>query len=175
LKIKININLLVHILIKTIFLIKLSQEEINIPTSNECINRFLEDKNLIIASNRGPIEFFYEDNGKIGMKIGAGGIVPTLLPFMEKKGGTWVASAMSDADIEMAGRFPENRIPVPLEEPKLNVQLVILDKEKYNEFYNSFHNPFLWFIYHYLWNLTYTPEIDDSLHHAWQSYQYVNQ
>ncbi len=109
------------------------------------------------------------------MKIGAGGIVPTLLPFMEKTGGTWVASAMNDADIEMAGRFPGNRIPVPLKEPKLNVQLVILDQKKYNEFYNSFHNPFLWFIYHYLWNLAYTPEIDDSIHNAWQSYQYVNQ
>ena len=108
------------------------------------------------------------------MKVGAGGIVPTLLPFMEKTGGTWVASAMTDADIEMAGRFPKNRIPVPLEEPKLNVQLIVLNKEKYNEFYNSFHNPFLWFIHHYLWNLIYTPEIDDSLHQAWQSYQYVN-
>ncbi|WP_331275708.1 trehalose-6-phosphate synthase [Methanobacterium veterum] len=146
-----------------------------IPALDECINRFLEDKNLIIASNRSPVEFFYEDNDEIGMKIGAGGIVPTLLPFMEKNGGTWVASAMTDADMEMAGRFPENKIPIPLEEPRLNVQLIRLDREKYNEFYNSFHNPFLWFIYHYLWNLTYTPEIDDSLHHAWQSYQYVNQ
>ncbi len=109
------------------------------------------------------------------MKIGAGGIVPALLPFMEKTGGTWIASAMNDADIEMAGKFPESRIPVPLKKPKLNVQLIILNKEKYSEFYNSFHNPFLWFIHHYLWNLTYTPEIDDGLHHAWQSYQYVNQ
>ena len=109
------------------------------------------------------------------MKMGAGGIIPALLPFMEKTGGTWVASAMNDADIEMAGRFSKNRIPVPLKKPEINVQLIILNKEKYNEFYNSFHNPFLWFIYHYLWNLTYTPEIDDSLHHAWQSYQYVNQ
>ncbi|WP_255360694.1 trehalose-6-phosphate synthase [Methanobacterium sp. A39] len=128
-----------------------------------------------MASNRGPIEFFYDVKCRIEMKIGAGGIVPTLLPFMEKTGGTWVASAMTNADMEMAGRFPENRIPFPLEKPKLNVQFIMLDKEKYYEFYNSFHNPFLWFIHHYLWNLTYTPEIDDSLHHAWQSYQYVNQ
>ncbi|MEL7671916.1 trehalose-6-phosphate synthase [Methanobacterium sp.] len=128
-----------------------------------------------MASNRGPVEFFYEDNDKIGMKIGAGGIVPTLLPFMEKNGGTWVASAMTDADIEMAGRFPGNKIPIPLEEPMLNVQLIRLDKEKYNEFYNTFNNSFLWFIHHYLLNLTYTPEIDECIHQAWQSYQYVNQ
>ena len=94
---------------------------------------------------------------------------------MEKTGGTWVASAMTDADIDMVGRFPENRIPFPLEKPKLNVQLIILDKEKYNEFYNSFHNPFIAFIHHYLWNLTYAPEIDDNIHQAWASYQYVNQ
>ena len=164
-------------LIRTLWggrLIKLHKGEINIRKSYDQINRFLEDKNLIIASNRGPVEFFYEDNGKIDMKVGAGGIVPTLLPFMEKTGGTWVASAMTDADNEMAGRFRENRIPVPLEKPKLNVQFMVLDKQKYYEFYNSFNNPFLWFIHHYLWNLTYTPEIDDNTHSAWQSYQYVN-
>lgn len=151
------------------------QEEIYILNLDDDINQFLKDKNLIIASNRGPIEFFYEDDNKIGMKIGAGGLVPTLLPFMEKTGGTWVASAMTDADRKMACKYSKNRIPVPLKNPKFTVQLIISEEKKYNEFYNIFHNLILWFIHHYLWNLTYTPEINDDIHQAWKSYQYVNQ
>lgn len=109
------------------------------------------------------------------MKTGAGGIVPALAPIMENIGGTWISSTMNDADIEMARRFPQNRIPIPLENPKFNVHLLIFNKKKYDEFYNKFHNPLLWFIHHYLWNLAEKPEIDDSIHQAWKSYQYVNQ
>ncbi len=164
-----------YILIKVILLIKSLQEEPHIPNSHENTDQFLKNKNLIIASNRGPIEFFHEDNGKIGMKTGAGGMVPALVPVIEKVGGTWIASAMNKADIEMASQFSENRIPVPLESPEFTVQLIILDKEKYNEFYNTFNNSLLWYIHHYLWNLTYKPEINEDIHKAWQSYQYVNQ
>ena len=42
---------------------------------------FLKDKNLIVASNRGPVEFHVK-NGEFEMKRGAGGLVSTLLPFM---------------------------------------------------------------------------------------------
>ncbi len=73
--------------------------EIQIQTSMNQLEIFLNDKTLIVASNRGPIEFFYEDNGKIGMKTGAGGIVPTLVPVLENVGGTWIASAMNEAQI----------------------------------------------------------------------------
>ncbi len=109
------------------------------------------------------------------MKMGAGGLVQALLPIMEKTGGTWIASAMTDADIEIAEKYPENRIPIPHDNPKFWATLIRLDKKKYYEHYNILNNPLLWFIYHYMWNLAYTPEIDDTIHKAWQSYQYVNQ
>lgn len=149
------------------------QEEVKIPSSDENIDKFLKNKNLIIASNRGPVEFFYDDNNNTRMKTGAGGLVSTLIPLIKKTKGTWIASAMTSANIEIAGKFPGNKIPVPPKNPEFNVQLIVLDKKKYDEFYNTFNNSFLWFIYHYLLNLTYTP--DGDLHHAWQSYQYVNQ
>ncbi len=149
--------------------------ENKIQTSKKQYELFLKDKNFIVASNRGPIEFFYENSGKIGMKPGAGGIVPTLVPVMENVGGTWIASALNDADIEMARKFKDNKIPVPLENPNFHVPLLILDQKKYNEFYNKFHNPLLWFIYHYMWNLPETPEISEEIHESWRSYEYVNQ
>ena len=109
------------------------------------------------------------------MKTGAGGLVPTLIPVIKKVNGTWIASAMTATDREVAQRFRENKIPVPKDNPKFWVPLIIFDSAKYNEFYNFLHNPLLWFIHHYMWNLAYTPEIDDYAHKAWQSYEYVNQ
>ena len=87
------------------------------------------------------------------MKKGAGGLVSTLLPIMEISGGIWIASAMNDADIEIASKFPGNTLPVPLKNPKFRVHLIKLNKEKYNEFYNTFSNSLLWFTHHQLWNL----------------------
>ncbi len=44
------------------------------------ILEFLKDKNLIVVSNRGPIEFQH-NHDHIIMKRGAGGLVSTLMPL----------------------------------------------------------------------------------------------
>lgn len=129
---------------------------------------------MIIASNRGPVEFFRESGAKIGMKKGAGGIVPTLFPIMENVGGIWIASAMNNTDMEMANKYPDG-ISISSKNPKFKLQLIDLNREKYDAFYNTFINPLLWFIHHYMWDLANKPKIDEEVHKAWQSYEYVNQ
>ncbi len=74
----------------------------------------------------------------------------------------------------MASKYPKNKIPVPLKNPKFHVPLIILDKKKYNEFYNTFSNSILWFMHHQLWDLDDKPQINDDAHQAWLSYEYVN-
>jgi trehalose 6-phosphate synthase len=54
---------------------------------------FLKDKEIIVASNRGPVLFKRDDRGKIELIRGAGGIVGSMIPFMQKTRGTWVSSA----------------------------------------------------------------------------------
>ena len=76
------------------------------------ILEFLKDKNLIVVSNRGPVEFQKQEN-QIMMKRGSGGLVSTLLPLMEALNGTWIASAMTLEDAAVAGRYMENRVPIP--------------------------------------------------------------
>ncbi len=150
-------------------------EEVIIQDLDNDLNKFLENKNLIVASNRGPIEFYRGSDEKIEMKTGAGGMIPTLLPIIEKTKGTWVASAMNDVDIEMAEKYSQNRISVPENNPKFYVSLIIHDLKTYNEFYNMINNPLIWFIHHYMWNLPSTPKIDQDVHNAWKSYENVNQ
>ena len=76
----------------------------NYPHEKEILE-FLKDKNLIVVSNRGPIEFQH-NNDDIKMKRGAGGLVSTLMPLMETLNGVWIASAMTLGDVVEAARFP---------------------------------------------------------------------
>lgn len=142
--------------------------------TREEIKKFVMDKNLIVASNRGPVEF-YLNNGKIEMKRGAGGLVSTLLPFMSEVDGTWVASAMTDGDREVAEKHEKCLVPVPEENPDFCVSFVVVDQEIYKDYYSVISNPLLWFVQHYMWNTPYVPVIDDKMHKAWHdSYVYVN-
>jgi len=144
--------------------------------SQNQIEKFLEDKHLIVASNRGPVEFYKGNDEKIEMRRGAGGLVSTLLPIMETVNGTWIASAMSYEDAVIAHKYPDKRVPVPMDDPKFWVPFVVVDKEKrYEKYYSVISNPLLWFVQHYMWNPPYTPEIDDKIHEAWhEGYVYVN-
>lgn len=109
------------------------------------------------------------------MRRGAGGLVSTLLPIMERVNGTWIASAMSCEDAKVAKKFPDNRVPVPEDDPSFWVPFVVVDQKIYERYYSMISNPLLWFVQHYMWNPPYTPEIDDRIHEAWQNgYVYVN-
>lgn len=139
------------------------------------ILEFLKDKNFIVVSNRGPVEFYKYDR-ELEMKRGSGGLVSTLLPLMEALNGVWIASAMTQGDMEIAERFPDNRVPIPEEDPLFWVPFVVVDPERYEYYYSTISNPLLWFVQHYMWNSPYTPDIDDKIHKAWnEGYKYVNQ
>lgn len=146
----------------------------NSPNQNSNILEFLKDKNLIVVSNRGPVEF-HKKNSTVEMKRGAGGLVSTLLPIMETLNGVWIASAMTSGDVEVAKRFPDNKVPIPEEKPKFWVPFVVVDQRRYECYYSVISNPLLWFVQHYMWNSPYTPTIDDKIHQSWeQGYKYVN-
>jgi len=139
------------------------------------VQKFLKDKHLIIASNRGPVEFKKDKKGNVELRRGAGGLVSTLMPLMEAVKGTWVASAMSLVDAEVAAQYPENRVPITPDDPKFMIPYVVVDRERYDYYYSVISNPLLWFVQHYMWNPPYTPEIDQNIHEAWEKgYLHVN-
>ena len=53
--------------------------------------------------------------------------------------------------------------------------LVESDREAYERFYNVIANPILWFIQHYLWDLSNAPDIRRNEVEAWEEgYRVVN-
>ncbi len=136
-------------------------------------SEFLENKEIIVASNRGPVVFNKDENGKIELIRGAGGIVGSMIPFLKKTHGKWVSSAIGECDQHINNKYA-NKVPVPLEDPEYYVQFIKTELDIYNDFNGKFANPLLWFIHHSMWNPPYSPCADEELHKAWDSYQHVN-
>ncbi len=111
---------------------------------------------LVLVSNRGPVTFDADGN----TVRGSGGLVTALTGLASHRDAIWIASAMNeyDAAVSLAngGRALAVRSPAGGE---YQVRLVISDPEAYDRFYNVFANPMLWFIQHYLWDLSNAPDI----------------
>jgi trehalose 6-phosphate synthase len=133
----------------------------------------VEGTDLILVSNRGPVTF--QPNGEV--KRGGGGLVTALTGLASHRDAIWVASALTEEDAEMAARHDGR--PFAVKSPdgtEYRVKLVASDPEAYDRFYNVFANPMLWFIQHYLWDLSNAPDIRRNEVEAFEfGYNVVNE
>jgi trehalose 6-phosphate synthase len=114
------------------------------------------ERPLVLVSNRGPVTF-----GPGGEpQRGTGGLVTALIGLATYRDVTWVASAMTDDDVIVAERNEGRPFPVQASEgQEYMVKLVASSAGAYDRFYNIIANPMLWFIQHYLWDLSNAPDI----------------
>jgi trehalose 6-phosphate synthase len=111
---------------------------------------------LVLVSNRGPVTF--QPGGEV--QRGSGGLVTALTGLASHREAVWIASAMSEQDVEVARAHGGRAFPVRSPAGgEFQVRLVASDPEAYDRFYNVFANPMLWFIQHYLWDLSNAPDI----------------
>jgi trehalose 6-phosphate synthase len=111
---------------------------------------------LILVSNRGPVTF--QDDGSA--KRGSGGLVTALTGLASHRDAIWIASAMTDRDSEVSEEHGGR--PFSVEAPhggEFRVRFVDSDPDAYDAFYNVFANPMLWFIQHYLWDQSNSPDL----------------
>jgi trehalose 6-phosphate synthase len=111
---------------------------------------------LVLVSNRGPVTF--GPGGKV--QRGSGGLVTALTGLASHRDAIWIASAMTDEDVEKARESGDR--PFEVSSPAggdYHVRFVESDPEAYDRFYNVIANPLLWFIQHYLWDLSNAPDI----------------
>jgi len=129
---------------------------------------------LVLVSNRGPITF--QDDG--GEKRGGGGLVTALTGLASHREVVWIASAMTDRDAEVAAEHGGQPFEVQAVDGESSylVKLVSSDADAYDRFYNVVANPLLWFIQHYLWDLSNAPDIRRNEVEAFESgYNVVNE
>src|SRR5204862_6452634 len=88
----------------------------------------------------------------------------------------WIASAMTEEDAEKSREHGGGAFECTVDGVSYRVRLVESDPEAYDRFYNVVANPLLWFIQHYLWDLSNAPDIRQNEVDAYeQGYCVVNQ
>jgi trehalose 6-phosphate synthase len=133
-------------------------------------------RKLIVVSNRAPVVYGRVEGGERIARRGGGGLVTALRSLVEHHDVTWIASAISEEDrdvAEVAGGDPIEE--VARGGAPYRLRFVAHDPTAYDWYYNVIANPMLWFIQHYLWGLAAAPDVDHGLHHAWrEGYVAVN-
>src|SRR3954469_10619087 len=133
------------------------------------------ERPLILLSNRGPVTFERDDAGNVPTRRGGGGLVTALTGLLRRREALWIASAMTPADVEASKRHGGGGFEVELDEASYRIRLVSSDSAAYDRFYNVIANPLLWFIQHYLWDLSNVPDIRQNEWIAWRDgYKAVN-
>jgi trehalose 6-phosphate synthase len=129
-----------------------------------------ERRKLIVVSNRGPVSFGRAPNGERIARRGGGGLVTALRSLVAHHDVTWIASAMTDEDRVVAAESAQEPIAETARDGSAyRLRLIAHDAQAYDWFYNVVANPTLWFLQHYMWGLTESPDVDLGLHHAWFS------
>jgi trehalose 6-phosphate synthase len=135
----------------------------------------MADERLVIVSNRGPAEFELGGDGRRTVRRGGGGLVTALSGLVAHRGALWVASAMTSEDVAVSRDAGGEPVEVELDEVAYEVLMVESEGAAYDRFYNVIANPILWFIQHYLWDLSNAPDIRQEEADAWeQGYKVVN-
>ena len=127
----------------------------------------------MLVSNRGPVT--YAADGSV--QRGTGGLVTALSGLASYRELIWIASAMSEGDAAVSRRHGGRAFDVSSPAGgDYRVRLVESSPEAYDRFYNIFANPMLWFIQHYLWDLSNAPDIRRNEIEAFEfGYNVVNE
>ena len=135
----------------------------------------MSDQRLVIVSNRGPAQYERAADGERVVQRGGGGLVTALTGLVANRGALWVASAMTTEDIAVSREADGEPIALDLDGVSYDVLLVESESVAYDRFYNVIANPILWFIQHYLWDLSNAPDIRREEAAAWdEGYTVIN-
>jgi len=129
---------------------------------------------LVVASNRGPVQFEVAEDGDVEPSRGGGGLVTALTGALSATGGLWVAAAMTDGDRLATERAPGGRIEIADDDTKYQVRYLSPSAETFDRYYNVVSNRILWFVHHYLFDAPRTPRFGRWVRDAWRDYVAVN-
>lgn len=146
-----------------------SIDEIDSTTSGrycDSWDELLQSRQLIIASNHGPVTFHKDGNGEVQpQRSGGGGLVTALSGIAQHVEACWIASALSEEDKAWQGGV----VPIGEEGGSIRVKFVTADEAAYNGYYKVIANPLLWFLQHSMWDIFRSPTIDRTTWENWQN------
>jgi trehalose 6-phosphate synthase len=139
------------------------------PITADSIADLFENRQLIIAANRGPVTFDTAEDGSLLVQHGTGGLVTALTGLARYADVTWIACARTETDATWRAGT------VPVDAGELHIDFLSPEAAAYDGYYHSIANPLLWFLQHSMWDVSRAPIIDRRTWHAWDTgYVVVN-
>jgi trehalose 6-phosphate synthase len=132
------------------------------------------DGPVFIASNRGPVSFSLDNNGRLSTRRGGGGLVSGLSSVASHRNSLWVCAALSDADRAAARGAPHGRIGLDGEPDGSAVRLLDIPSATFQRAYNAVANSTLWFVHHMLYDRPNQPIFGMAFRREWESYRAYN-
>jgi trehalose 6-phosphate synthase len=137
----------------------------------------MSDRQVLVASNRGPVSFSVSDSGELTMRRGGGGLVSGLASVASEPGTDviWVCAALSDADRTATRQAPGGRLDRAGHDTNGSaVQMLDIPEATFHRAYNAVANSTLWFVHHLLYDTPNQPLFDARARRDWQSYEAYN-
>ncbi len=131
---------------------------------------------LIIAANRGPVEFARGDNGTVhAPSRKRGRSHGDACPRAVRRSALGRERYFRCRPRASRARGGEPIIVDDADGPRLRLFFAAVPHETYDLAYNDISNELLWFLQHYLWDAAHEPDIDDATWRAWElGYQITN-
>ncbi len=124
---------------------------------------------LIIATNRGPIEYLIGQDKALKHRRGSGGVVTALLGTIRSQEATWVALAMTEGDRRAVQEAHNGVLPSPLKNLPVQLHYVSVPRSVYRKHYETICNQVLWFLQHYLSDRDASTLSAERLQDAWDA------
>ncbi len=140
--------------------------------------QLLHAHRLIMASNRGPVEFQLSQDKTLKPRRGAGGMVTALIEAGNRMAVTWVAMTMTEGDRIAVKEAQHNGgiLRSPIRGQKMDLRYVAVSKSAYRKHYEKVSNELLWFLQHYLYDPTQDSASAHQLQDDWNNgYRVANQ
>lgn len=134
------------------------------------VARVLEPWSPVLVANRAP----YDPTPDGGFVRGSGGLVTAFLTLTAVTGADCVACARNQLErgLGASGRPVEASIDGQI----CRIHYVPTTDDLYHQYYSVVSNPLIWFLQHYLWDLSRVPVVDHKFHRAWhRGYVAINQ
>ncbi|MBV9690840.1 MAG: trehalose-6-phosphate synthase, partial [Ktedonobacteraceae bacterium] len=113
--------------------------------------QLLHAHRLIIASNRGPVEYQLTQGNKLKPRRGSGGMITALIDISNRMNMTWVAMAMTKGDRMAIKEAQQHGGLLSISRgQKMQLRYVAISKTAYRKHYEKISNQLLWFLQHYM-------------------------
>ncbi|WKK26488.1 trehalose-6-phosphate synthase [Streptomyces olivoreticuli] len=127
---------------------------------------------ILVASNRGPVSYKQDADGRLTAGRGGGGLVSGLSAMDRDAGAVWVCTAMSEGDRE-AARRAGRRLDAE-DTGGHRVRMLDIDPDTFAAAYNGIANSVLWFVHHLLYETPLAPVFDADFRRQWAAYEAYN-